>query len=80
MSWLEHLTEKLTFKAVLMDLPEDQKIAIKNVLRLAEERLWLARNYHKDIPDPHETFSESCSERDIHNGDRSVEILKHLLQ
>ncbi|MEK9698973.1 MAG: hypothetical protein VW270_24565 [Candidatus Poseidoniales archaeon] len=60
------------------DLTDNQRTAIKNLIMLAEERLWIGEA-HPLEPPVHDTFTQDCSEKAIHHGRLSIQIAKDLI-
>jgi len=57
-------------------LSEQELIALKNVIELAKERLWMADSYPKR-PEPSFEFDEDISNHDIDTCRKSIELVLH---
>lgn len=75
MSLLDQLFRAGACKPVLS---EEQQTAIRNLIKLTEERLWLARHYPEDPP-PHIDYTVECNERVIQFAENSIQHARHML-
>ena len=60
------------------DLSTNQKSALRNLVKLTEERLWIARAYplEPEISDHH---NQDLSDRTIHIAEQSIQVVKQLI-
>ena len=61
------------------DLSDDQRYAIRNLIKLTEERLWIARA-HPMEPEPSLEYTQECSEHAIKIAEQSIQVAKQLIE
>lgn len=61
------------------DLTDDQRAAIRNLIKLTEERLWIAKA-HPMEPEPSLIYTQECGERAIKIAEQSIQVAKQLIE
>ena len=75
MTFLNLLKDQVTAPA---RFTESERVALKNVVNLARERLWLAESY-PGPPSPSLDFDAQLTEDDVNNSKQSLLVLENLL-
>lgn len=61
------------------DLSDDQRAAIRNLIKLTEERLWIARAYPLE-PEPSPVHNQDMSDHAIKISEQSIQVAKQLIE
>ena len=61
------------------DLTDDQRAAIRNLIKLTEERLWIAKA-HPMEPEPSLIYTQECGEHAIKIAEQSIQVAKQLIE
>ena len=75
MTFLNLLKDQVTVPA---RFTESERVALKNVVSLAKERLWLAESY-PGPPPPSLDFEAQLTEDDVTNSKQSLLVLENIL-
>lgn len=75
MSW----SQILGVGVVPSDLSDDQRSAIRNLIKLTEERLWIAKAYPLE-PEPSTVHNQDVSDRTIKIAEQSIQVAKQLIE
>ena len=75
MTILDHLKDHIT--PPQPELSKTERVALKNIINLAKERIWLAES-HPQIPPIHSEFEPVLTEQDITNSKQSLVVIGQL--
>lgn len=75
MSW----SQILGCGVVPSDLSRDQRAALRNLIKMTEERLWIARAYPLE-PELSSEHNQDISDRSMHIAEQSINIVKQLIE
>jgi hypothetical protein len=75
MTFLDQLKDQLNPPRT--DITAAERVALKNLINLAKERIWLAES-HPQLPPPSMDFEAVLTDQDIANSKESLIVIEHL--